>query len=101
MKKIREKSLLKKNCKKKNQQKFGKKFGKICHKNSSYRYTKVTQKLKNIVLGVIICKNHVAKPKCRKIILSCRETFFCRNLKNDRMSFCGQCNVDTASRPGI
>ena len=47
-----------------------------------------------IVLGVVIWKNHVAKPldsfkKCRKIILSCRETFFCRNLKSDRMSFLG------------
>ena len=59
-----------------------------------------------IVLGVVICKNHVAKPldsfnKCRKIILSCRETFFGRNLKNARMSFLGRCNVETASCPGL
>ena len=51
-------------------------------------------------------QNHAAKPldsfnKCRKIILSCWETFFCRNLKNARMSFLGQCNVETASCPGL
>ena len=39
------------------------------------------------ILGVVICKNHVARPlhsfnKCRKFLLSCQETFFCRNLKN-------------------
>ena len=56
----------------------------------------------HIVLGVVIWKNCVAKPiysfnKCRKFILSRRETFFCRNLKNVRMSFLGQCNVETAS----
>ena len=58
------------------------------------------------VLGVVICKNHVAKPldsfnKCRKTILSHRETFFCRNLKNARMLYFGQCNVETAQCPGL
>ena len=59
-----------------------------------------------IILGVVIWKNHVTKPldlfnKCRKIIFLCRKTFFCRNLKNARMSFLGQCNVETASYPGF
>ena len=45
-------------------------------------------------LGVVICKNHVGRPlhsfnKCRKFLLSSLETFFCRNLKNARMSFLG------------
>ena len=44
------------------------------------------------ILGVVICKNYVARPlhsfnKCRKSLLSSLETFFCRNLKNVRMSF--------------
>ena len=39
-----------------------------------------------IILGVVVWKNHVAKPlnwfnKCRKMIFLCRKTFFCRNLK--------------------
>ena len=33
--------------------------------------------------------------------LSSQETFFCRNLKNYKMSFLDQCNVETASRLGI
>ena len=56
------------------------------------------------ILGLIICKNHVARPllsfnKCRKSLLLSLETFFCRNLKNVRMSFLGQCNVATVSPP--
>jgi hypothetical protein len=39
--------------------------------------------------------------KCTEAFLSRLETFFCRNLKNDRMSFLGQRNVETASHPGI
>ena len=43
-------------------------------------------------LGVVICKNHVARPlhsfnRCRKFHLLSLETFFCRNLKNAGMSF--------------
>ena len=58
------------------------------------------------ILGLVICKNHVARPllsfnKCRKSFLSSLETFFCRNLKNVRMSFLGQCNVETVSPPGF
>ena len=67
---------------------------------------KKTPALFCIVLGVVTFKSHVAKPidsfnKCRKIIFLCRETFFCRILKNARMSFLGQCNVETASYPGL
>ena len=59
-----------------------------------------------INLGVVIWKNHVAKHldlfnKCRKFLLSIQETCFCRNLKNDRMSFLDQYNVEAASFPGI
>ena len=59
-----------------------------------------------IILGVVICKNHVAKPldsfnKCRKFLFLSRETFFCRNLKNYSMSFLGWCNVEITSHPGI
>ena len=59
-----------------------------------------------ITLGVVIWKNHVAKHldsfnKCRKFLLSSQETCFCRNLKNDRMSFLDQCDVEAASLPGI
>ena len=39
--------------------------------------------------------------KCAGIVLSSLETFFCRNSKNDRISFWGQCNVETALRLGI
>ena len=39
--------------------------------------------------------------KCAGFFLSGWETFYCRNLKNDRISFFGQCNVETASHPGI
>ena len=58
------------------------------------------------ILGVIVCKNHVARPlhsfnKCRKIILLSLETFFCRNLKNVGMSFLGRCNVEVVSLPGF
>ena len=58
------------------------------------------------ILGVVICKNHVARPllsfnKCRKSLLSSLETFFCRNLKNVGMSFLGRCNVETVSLPGF
>ena len=58
------------------------------------------------ILGVVICKKHVARPlysfnKCRKSLLSSLETFFCRNLKNVRMSFLGRCNVETVSPPGF
>ena len=35
--------------------------------------------------------------KCAGVFLSSREIFFCRNLKNARMSFLGRCNVETAS----
>ena len=37
--------------------------------------------------------------KCAGAFSSSRETFFFRNLKNDRMSFLGRCNVETVSRP--
>ena len=58
------------------------------------------------IFGVVICKNHVARPllsfnKCRKSLLSSLETFFCRNLKNVGMSFLGRCNVETVSHPGF
>ena len=58
------------------------------------------------ILGVVICKKHMARPlysfiKCRKSLLSSLETFFCRNLKNVGMSFLGQCNVETVSPPGF
>ena len=48
------------------------------------------------ILGLVICKNHVARPllsfnKCRKYFLSSLEIIFCRNLKNFGMSF--QANV--------
>ena len=33
--------------------------------------------------------------------MSSRKTFFCRNLKNGRMSFLGRCNVETVSCPGF
>ena len=33
--------------------------------------------------------------------MSSRETFFCRYLKNAKMSFLGQCNVETASCLGL
>ena len=80
-------------------------FSNFCRK----KFLGLTKKLLHffcIVLGVVIFKNHVAKPldsfnKCRKIILSCRETFFCRNLKNVGMSFLGRCNVETVSPPGF
>ena len=73
------------------------------------KFPGLTKKLLHIfciTLGVVICGNHVAKPldsfnKCRKFLLPSQETFFCRNLKNDRLSFSGQCNVETNSRPGI
>ena len=47
----------------------------------------------------------MAKPldsfnKFKKILLSSQETFFCRNLENDRISL-GRCNAETVSRPGI
>ena len=53
-------------------------------------------------LGVVICKNHVAKPldsfnKCRNFFLLIWETFFCRNLKNYSMTILSWCNVETAS----
>ena len=56
--------------------------------------------------GVVICKSHVERPlnsfnKCRKFLLSSLETFFCRNLKNARVSFLGLCKVKTVSRPGF
>ena len=38
---------------------------------------------------------------CAGTFLLSRETFFCRNLKNARMSFLGQCNVETASCHGF
>ena len=43
----------------------------------------------------------MAKPlhsfnKCKKILLSSWETFVYRNLKNDRISFLGQIDVETA-----
>ena len=58
------------------------------------------------IQGVVICKNHVARPlysfnKGRKSLLSSLETFFCRNLKNVGMSFLGRCNVETVSPPGF
>ena len=55
-----------------------------------------------INLGVVIWKNHVAKhlDSFNKCLLSSQETCFCRNLKNDRMSFLDQCNVEAASLPG-
>ena len=58
------------------------------------------------ILGVVICKNHVARPlhsfnKCSKSLLSSLETFFCRNLKNVGMSFLDPCNVETVSPPGF
>ena len=44
------------------------------------------------IFGVVICKNHLARPllsfnKCRKSLSSSVEIFFCRNLKNVGMSF--------------
>ena len=74
-----------------------KKISNFCRK----KFDKKAPALLCIVLGVVTCKNHVTKPldsfnKCREIILQCRETFFCRNLKNDRMSNLGQLNVETA-----
>ena len=33
--------------------------------------------------------------------MSSWETFSCRNLKNGRMSFLGQCNVETVLPPGF
>ena len=44
------------------------------------------------ILGVVICKNHVARllhsfDKYRKSLLSSLETFFCRNLKNSECHF--------------
>ena len=56
-----------------------------------------------ITFGIVIFKNHEAKPldsfnKCRKFLLSSQETFFCRNLKNDKISFLGKCNVETVLR---
>ena len=58
------------------------------------------------IFGVVICKNHVARPlhsfnKCREPLVSSLETFFCRNLKNVGMSFLGRCNVETVSPPGF
>ena len=58
------------------------------------------------ILGVVICKNHVARPlhsfnRGRKSLLSSLETFFCRNLKNVGMSFLGRCNVETVSCLGF
>ena len=58
------------------------------------------------ILGVVICKNHVARllhsfNKCRKPLLSSLETFSCRNLRNIGMSFLGQCSVDTVSPPSF
>ena len=58
------------------------------------------------ILGVVICKKHVARPlysfnKSRKSLLSSLEFFFGRNLKNVGMSFLVQCNVETAMLPGI
>ena len=59
-----------------------------------------------IISRVVSCKNHVAKlldslNKCRRFILSSWESFFCRNLKKDCMSFLGLGNVETATLPGI
>jgi hypothetical protein len=58
-----------------------------------------------IILRVVSCKNHVAKPldsfnRCSNFLLSSQETFFCRNWKKDRLSFLGRCNVETASLAG-
>ena len=74
-----------------------KKVSRVDNKAPAHFYT---------ILGVAICKNHVGRPlhsfnKCRKFLLSSLETFFCRNLKNGRMSFLGRCNVETVSRPGF
>ena len=59
-----------------------------------------------INFGVVICKKSCGKTfidlfnECRRFLLSRQETFFCRNLKIDKTSFLGQCNVEIASRPG-
>ena len=57
-------------------------------------------------IGVVICKNYVTKPldsfkECMRLLFSSQETFFCRNLKNEKMSFLGKCDVKTASCKGI
>ena len=73
---------------------------------SPHVYSRIKYKHFCITLGFVICKIHVAKPldsinKCRKFLLLSQETFFCRNLKNYRMSFLCWCNVETASHPGL
>ena len=64
-----------------------------------YRRDKIAPAHFFIIFGVVICKNQVARPlnsfnKCRKPLVSSLESFFCRNLKNVRMSFLGRCNVE-------
>ena len=43
---------------------------------------------------------HKLLQKCAETFLSSQETFFWRNLKNDKILFLGQCNVEAAARPG-
>ena len=57
-------------------------------------------------LGVLICKDHVVRPlhsfnKYRKFLFSSLVTFFCRNLKNERMSFLSPCNAEIVPVPGF
>ena len=44
---------------------------------------------------------HKLPQKCAETFLSSQETFSWRNLKNDKMLFLGQCNVEAAARQGI
>ena len=46
------------------------------------------------------CKLQVIQ-KCAETFLSSQETCFWRNLKKNKILFLGQCNVETAARPGI
>ena len=80
-------------------------FSNFCRKKVS-RLDKKAPAQFYTILGVVICKNHVARPlhsfnRGRKSLLSSLETFFCRNLKNVGMSFLGRCNVETVSLPGF
>ena len=59
-----------------------------------YRFLGLTKNFCTFLSAAVI-------QRCAETFLSSQETFFCRKLKNGRMSFLDQCNVETASLPDL
>ena len=80
-------------------------FSKFLQKNV-FRHNKIIfLHLLNKSRGIATLFFQITTPKiiqkCAGAFLSSQESFFCRNLKNTKMTFLGRCNVETALWPGF